>query len=161
MAVPCAEIYLLSLLYSFYKQFLFGGNERTGQIPIAMCGKMPHLAASFSTLMRGEKISSPQSSVGSNISQDRTSPEIPKAIFVGAGFTEEELQEMRLTPEGSNIPWLAPHPNRKDEAQKREQDGSPMSMMEMIVSRVKRCLREQVGLVEGKEANVKPGLYRF
>lgn len=109
--------------------------------------------------MRGERLSNPQSSVGSNITQDRTEPEIPKAIFVGAGFTEEELQEMM--PEGFEIPWLAPHPNRKDEAQRREQDGSAMSMMEMIVSRVKECLREQVGLVEGQEANIKPGLYRF
>lgn len=102
--------------------------------------------------MRGEHPKS-ESDVGTNNG-------IPKAIFVGGGFSDDELNDMMAIPEGKSIPWLAPDAEQKAEVRAK----GPEAAMESIVARTKRCLGDH-GLAEGRdltEAEGKGGeLWRF
>jgi hypothetical protein len=48
----------------------------------------------------------PLSGVGSN--NDNPNPKIPKAIFVGGGFSDEELAQMMGKEEARELPWVCP-----------------------------------------------------
>ncbi|KAK3707955.1 hypothetical protein LTR37_011807 [Vermiconidia calcicola] len=154
-----------------------------------MCGKFANLAQAFSDqmlpeyeviyhfpsvsefgtnfppLIRGEAVV-PPSGVGTNATS--STGKIPKALFVGGGFTEEELQSILAVPETDGIVTLGPRQGTKEEVQRRTehvqettvQRGPTLEMMGWIVQGVKRCLRER-GVVEGFEAVVEPGLSRF
>ena len=99
--------------------------------------------------MRGEHITSP-SGVGTNSA-------VPQAMFVGGGFSDEELNEMMAIPEGKSIPWLAPDAEQKAEVRAK----GPEAAMEDIVARTKKCLRDH-GLVEGGDGRAAGGvLWRF
>jgi hypothetical protein len=112
----------------------------------------PECISNFPSVMEG-KPTKPQSGVGTNV--NAASPQIPKAMFVGGGFSEDELQEMLQIAEGKAIPWLASDPNRKDEVRAKGLD----AMMASIAERAKGELKE-IGLGEGAEV-VKGGLWRY
>jgi hypothetical protein len=123
----------------------------------------------------------PLSGVGSN--NDNPNPKIPKAIFVGGGFSDEELSEMMGKEEAKDLPWVCPifdhqlgngqfcvsnadifhqvtpSPAAKEEVQRignpmEQRDSGPgKTIMEVVVRRVKACLQER-GLAEGYEGKV-------
>lgn len=99
------------------------------------------------------KPTQPQSGVGTNV--NAASPQIPKAMFVGGGFSEDELQEMLQISEGKSVPWLASDPNRKDEVRAKGLD----AMMASIAERAKGKLGE-IGVGQDAE-EVKGGLCRY
>ncbi|KAK0345602.1 hypothetical protein LTR91_005588 [Friedmanniomyces endolithicus] len=148
-------------------------------IPIALCGKSSGMAGSFaksmlpeyevihhfpstsaahaelSPLLRGE-IFTPQSSVGTDSHRPHTDkPRIPRAIMVGAGFSESELDEMRQIEGAESVPWLYPDPLKSAASAL----SGPFLMM-VIVRRVKGCLRAN-GVVEGQEGGAKSGVWKF
>jgi hypothetical protein len=148
-------------------------------IPIAMAGKITPHALAFSTLMlpeyeivyRFESVSefhsaigplmsgtphNPSSRVGTNT--DNATPKIPLAMFVGGGFSPEELKQMRDVPEARLLPWV--HPSQEGRAEVREKgdlmaegqrlQGPGKGVMEVVVARVKECFRVH-GIAEGEE----------
>ncbi|KAK5124282.1 hypothetical protein LTR85_001985 [Meristemomyces frigidus] len=144
-------------------------------VPVALCGKSSTMASSFSKallpeyeivhhfestdavhkelpmLLRGEKIK-PSSGGGSNAESDET--KIPKAVVVGAGFSESELDEMRKIEGAQSLPWLYPDPLKSAASML-----SGPFLMTVIVKRAKGCLKSN-GLVEGKEPEAK-GIWSF
>ncbi|KAK0875995.1 hypothetical protein LTR87_010148 [Friedmanniomyces endolithicus] len=84
-------------------------------------------------LLRGEPFT-PHSSVGTDSHTDK--PRIPRAIMVGAGFSESELDEMRKIEGAESIPWQYPDPLKSAASAL----SGPFLMM-VIVRRVKGCLR--------------------
>ncbi|KAK5174291.1 uncharacterized protein LTR77_001371 [Saxophila tyrrhenica] len=148
-------------------------------IPIAMAGKIiphahafsklmlpeyeiifrfqsaPEFHSSFPFLMKGTPVN-PESQIGTNT--DNPNPKIPAAIFVGGGFSDDELESMRAVPEAKMLPWVSPSQSTREEVRKvgdlmsREQrEGGPgEGVMEVVVRRVKECLKEH-GVVEGGE----------
>lgn len=79
---------------------------------------------------------------------------IPKAIVVGAGFSESELDEMRTIEGAQNLPWLFPDPLKSAASTLT----GPF-LMKVIVSRAKGCLQSN-GLVEGNTPEAK-GIWSF
>ena len=104
--------------------------------------------------MRGEKVN-PPSGVGTNT--DNPNPIVPKALFVGGGFSEDELYDMMSIPEGKNMVWLAPGGNHREEV---AQQGGPEVMLQSIVDRTKKCLMDH-GMVEGKEDGFEAEEWRY
>jgi len=102
--------------------------------------------------MRGEKVK-PDSGVGSNA--DSAETKIPQAMFVGAGFSESELDDMRKIEGAHDLPWLYPDPVKSALSTL-----SGPFLMKVIVKRVKSCL-ETNGLVEGKEPESRGGIWSF
>jgi hypothetical protein len=105
-------------------------------------------------LLRGEAFT-PESDVGTDAKSDK--PRIPRAIMVGAGFSESELDDMRKIEGARNVPWLYPDPLKSA--------ASTLSgpfLMTVIVKRVKSCLKSN-GVVEGNEDNdaSKVGIWSF
>ncbi|KAH9840476.1 allantoate permease [Teratosphaeria destructans] len=95
------------------------------------------------SLLRGEAVK-PQSGVGSNFHASQ--PCIPKAIVVGAGFSEDEVGELRKIEGANTLPWLYPDTVRSV--------GSILTgpfLLDSIASRVKSCLQAN-GIVEDQEA---------
>ncbi|KAK4499205.1 hypothetical protein PRZ48_009718 [Zasmidium cellare] len=141
-------------------------------IPIVLCGKHPDMCDNFirgmlpeyevvhvchnapvakselPALLKGER-TEPCSGKGSNTKT--RSPKIPKAIFVGGGFSETELEEMRAVDVLRTVPWMYPPANRRPKT-----NGPPP--MEMIIARAKEAFVEH-GFVEGKEDQVEVGLW--
>lgn len=77
---------------------------------------------------------------------------VPKAVVVGGGFTESEIEDMRCAEGALKIPWLY-----LDQATR---DGFASSdPMGVIVQRTKKALLEK-GFVQGKEDEVVPGFWR-
>ncbi len=101
---------------------------------------------SFPKLIRGEPVKS-LSGIGTN--NDNPNPKVPKVLFVGGGFSEEELSEMRNTDEAKSLPWVNPGPRTREEVQKvgnlmskEQRDGGPgPDVMEVVTRRVKECLK--------------------
>lgn len=148
-------------------------------IPLAMCGKVTPHAQSFaqhmlpeyeivfrfssvdeyrssiSALMRGEPVN-PSTGIGTNT--DNPNPRIPVAMFVGGGFSAEELQDMMSAPEAKSLPWINPGEQGRQEvrakgdlmSREHQTQGPGKGMMEIVVGRVKECLRSH-GIVEGNE----------
>lgn len=79
---------------------------------------------------------------------------MPKAVVVGAGFSESELDDMRAIEGAQSLPWLYPDPLKSAASTL----SGPFLMM-VIVKRVKGCLKSN-GLVEGKEPEAK-GVWSF
>ena len=102
--------------------------------------------------MRGEPV---KSVAGVRSNADYEPPKVQKAMFVGGGFSQDELRDMMAIPEGKSIPWLAPDPERMGDVRAA---GGPEKAMEMIVGKVKKCLIEH-GMVEGSEDRVEVGLW--
>lgn len=105
-------------------------------------------------LLRGEAFT-PESDVGTDAKSDK--PRIPRAIMVGAGFSESELDDMRKIEGAMSVPWLYPDPLKSA--------ASTLSgpfLMTVIVKRVKACLKSN-GVVEGQEKNddSKVGIWSF
>lgn len=148
-------------------------------IPIAMCGKVTPHAIAFTKMMepeyeivfRFESVSeyfssiepllsgrpvNPISGVGSNT--DNPNPKIPLAIFVGGGFAPEEMEQMRGREEANQLPWITPSQEGRAEvrakgdlmSKEQQQSGPGKGMMEIVVERVKDCLKSH-GVVDGQE----------
>jgi len=104
-------------------------------------------------LLRGEAFT-PESDVGTDAQSDK--PKIPRAIMVGAGFSESELDDMRKIEGAQGVPWLYPDPLKSA--------ASTLSgpfLMTVIVKRVKSCLKSN-GVVEGQENDAsKVGIWSF
>lgn len=148
-------------------------------IPVAMAGKIhPHALSftrlmapdyeiifrfqsaeefhsSISSLMNGTPVN-PLSGIGSN--HNNPNPKIPAAIFVGGGFSDDELSGMMSVPEAKLLPWLSPGDECRAEVRKlgdlmskEQREGGPGDgVMEVVVRRVKECLAAH-GIVEGGE----------
>ena len=86
--------------------------------------------------MQGQPTPS-QSGVGTSVKAG-ASPRIPKAMFVGGGFFEPELEAMLQVPEGKDIPWIAADPDKKDEVRTKGLD----AMMGTIVENAKEKLKD-------------------
>ena len=113
-------------------------------------------------LMNGTAGSS-ASGVGTNNNKDSPNKTLPKAMFVGGGFWEEELERMRQVPEGHSIPWIASDPDAPDLVKVY----GLTKVMPMIVERAKGTFREigvEDSVDEGSDSGsegARPGLYRY
>lgn len=103
-------------------------------------------------LLMGQSLQ-PCSGQGSNARSKEA--KIPKAIFVGGGFAEYELQQMRLNEVIRSVPMLYPPPGKRPEGQTNEPPP-----IDKIVARTKEAFAKH-DLVEGKEDHIKPGLWEF
>ncbi|KAK5113050.1 hypothetical protein LTR62_003629 [Meristemomyces frigidus] len=140
-------------------------------VPIALCGKSSSMAASFARsmlpeyedavhrelplLLKGEAFK-PKSDIGADNEKAHNAhttegPRKPRAIMVGAGFSSEELDDMRKVEGADQVPWLFPDPLKSA--------GSMLTgpfLMTVIVKRVKSCLQSH-GIMEGKEGKANGG----
>ncbi|KAK3066207.1 hypothetical protein LTR53_017539 [Teratosphaeriaceae sp. CCFEE 6253] len=107
-------------------------------------------------LLRGEPFT-PESDVGADAHQSDSRPRIPRAIMVGAGFSEAELDDMRAIEGGMSVPWLYPDPLKSAVSTL-----SGPFLMTVICKRVKACLKAN-GVVEGREGEdgEKVGIWSF
>ena len=135
-------------------------------IPIAMCGKVSPHAQAFAQLMlpdyeiihRFSSVSDFLSSITPLMSGEPNIGTIPVAIFVGGGFSPEELAEMMATPEAKTVVWVTPGTEGREEvrakgdlmSKEQREQGPGKGMMEIVVGRVKECLRSH-GVKEGEE----------
>lgn len=115
-----------------------------------MCHNAPVAISELVPLLKGERLE-PCSGKGTNTKT--SDPKIPKAIFVGGGFSDTELQEMRAVEILRTVPWMYPP------AHKRPKTTGPPPM-EMIIARVKEAFAEH-GFIEGKEDQVEVGLWDY
>ena len=95
----------------------------------------------------------PQSGLGTNAESEKI--QAPKAIIVGAGFSKEELEDVRGCDGGDTVPWLYPDPVKSAGSMIR----GPW-LLSHIATRAKQCMQSN-GLVEGKENEVRPTVWRF
>lgn len=103
-------------------------------------------------LLKGTKVA-PESDVGSN---SESGAAVPRAVVVGAGFSEAELDDMRKIEGGNQVPWLYPDPVKSAASMVT----GPF-LMTVIVKRVKACLKAN-GVVEGSEAREEErGVWSF
>ena len=65
-------------------------------------------------------------------------------MFVGGGFWEEELAQMRQVPSGHSIPWIASDPDAPDLVKVH----GLAKVLPMIVERAKGTFRD-IGVEEG------------
>jgi len=86
----------------------------------------------FAPLLKGE-ILIPVSGLGSNMNS--SDPKIPKAIFIGGGFSQSEIEEMYEKPIMKTVPWLFPPTATRE-------NGTIVPPTEMIVGRVKQVFAE-------------------
>ncbi|CZT25513.1 uncharacterized protein RCC_11246 [Ramularia collo-cygni] len=143
-------------------------------IPIALGGKHPDTAKAFIRLMLPEydvvhvvhnspvgvselvpllagEETIPASGLGSN--SNTSTPQAPKAIFVGGGFSQSEIAEMYNGTSLQTIPWIYPLASERV-------NGTIPPRVEMIAARVKQVFAEN-GFVPGNEDNVVPGVWAF
>ncbi|SMR55464.1 unnamed protein product [Zymoseptoria tritici ST99CH_1A5] len=150
------------------------GNAPSSAIPIAVGGKDPEIAKAVIALMLPEydvvhvvhnapvalselipllagENTIPASMLGSN--SKSAMPQVPKAIFVGGGFSESEIISMYNGTSLQMVPWVYPLTQKRVE-------GTIPPTPEIIVARVKQVFAEN-GFVAGNEDNVKPGVWAF
>lgn len=117
---------------------------------VHVCHNAPIAKSELPPLLKGKRIE-PASGKGSNTKTSE--PKIPEAIFVGGGFSETELEEMRAVDVLRTVPWMYPS------AHKRPKTTGPPPI-EMIVARAKEAFAEH-GFVEGGEDQVEVGLWDY
>jgi hypothetical protein len=116
--------------------------------PLAVQNELPFL-------LKGQDVK-PSSGLGSNV--NTTKPVAPKAIIVGAGFSRQELDEMRLLEGCKDVPWLYPAASKMAQTGLGAVFGK--DFMTSIIERAKTTMQKH-GLVEGKEGEVKPDVWDF
>ena len=116
--------------------------------PLAVQNELPFL-------LQGQDIK-PSSGLGSNASTSKAVA--PRAIIVGAWFSRHELDEMRLLEGSNDIPWLYPATSKMAQTGLGALLGK--DFMTSIIERAKATMIQH-GLVEGKEGEVKPGVWEF
>lgn len=116
--------------------------------PVAVQQELPFL-------LKGQDIK-PSSNLGSNASGNNIVA--PKAIIVGAGFSRQELDEMRLLEGCKDLPWLYPSPSKMAQTGLGAVFGK--DFMTSIIERAKVTMMQN-GLVEGNEGAVKPDVWGF
>lgn len=104
----------------------------------------------FVPLIKGE-ILIPVSGLGSNM--NNPNPRIPKAIFIGGGFSQSEIDEMYSVKSLQTVPWLYPPTASRE-------NGTIVPPTEAIVGRVKQVFAEH-GFIPGNDSNVEPGVWSF
>ncbi|KAK3675845.1 hypothetical protein LTR78_004486 [Recurvomyces mirabilis] len=153
-------------------------------IPIALCGKSSSMASSFAPtmlpeyeivhhfqsleavqkelthLLRGESFT-PTSDLGADDNEAKNAhtagpPRKPRAVMLGAGFNQEELDEMLKVEGADQVSWLFPDALKSV--------GNVMTgpfFMTVLAKRVKACLQSN-GIVKGEEGKAKGGeVYKF
>jgi len=110
--------------------------------------ELPHL-------LKGQNIK-PSSGLGSNANASQA--EAPRAIIVGAGFSRQELDEMRMLEGCKSIPFLYPSPSKMAQTGLGAVFGK--DFMTSIIERAKATMKQN-GLVEGREAEVRPDVWGF
>lgn len=93
---------------------------------IHVCHSTPTGLAELPLLVAGKSVS-PESGLGSNLTSSE--PLNPRLIFAGAGFSKEEVEEMRQIEALRTLPWLVAIPK-----------GASPPPMQQIVIRVKAAL---------------------
>ncbi|KXS97039.1 hypothetical protein AC578_2858 [Pseudocercospora eumusae] len=150
-------------------------SNATAPVPIALGGKEADISEDFIRLMLPEydvvhvvnsapngiyefpplvtgEYSIPVSGLGSNVNSP--SPKVPKAIFVGGGFSQWEINKMYYTyAEVQAVPWLYPPTTARA-------NGTVIPSTEVIVARVKQVFA-QYGLVPGNDTDPAPGIWSF
>ena len=116
--------------------------------PLAVQNELPFL-------LKGQDIK-PSSGLGSNANTSKTVA--PKAVIVGAGFSRQELDEMRLLEGSKDVPWLYPATSNMAQTGLGVLIGK--DFMTSIVERATGTMKKN-GLVEGKEGEVKPDVWGF
>ena len=102
-----------------------------GQIVVHVINSSPVGVSEFVPLLNGE-YTIPVSGLGSNF--NNPSPRVPKAIFIGGGFSETEIKEMYKVKSLQQVPWLYPPAGRAN--------GTVVPPTEVIVARVKQVFQE-------------------
>ncbi|KAJ9622759.1 hypothetical protein H2203_006410 [Taxawa tesnikishii (nom. ined.)] len=158
-------------------------------VPLVLCGKNPSLATSFvdalnnteydvihvchdlqtakseiPALLRGQPVPNPSSHLSKLPNKDN--PIVPKAVVIGKGFSEEEMDDIIATgrreeKEGSGVLWLKPDDEKITMAMKAKMVLSAGTMIApMVADRVRQTLKER-GVVPGAEGKVEGGVVGF
>ncbi|KAK5009946.1 hypothetical protein LTR39_004824 [Cryomyces antarcticus] len=152
-------------------------------VPVLLCGKSPMLAQGFMSalsstydvvhvchdtssarreipaLLAGESIQ-PSSGLGSNANSD-SKHRAPRAIIVGKGFSEDEVETMRGYEGADKVPWLVPDDAKMTWSRIGKVAVTAGTALPGIVAdRVDACMKEH-GLVPGNESDVKGGVWGF
>lgn len=109
-------------------------------------------------LLRGEAIT-PESELGSNANSDK--PTIPKAIVVGKGFSEDEMDELRKIEGADKVAWLLPDDEKMTWTRIAKAAGTGGAMLPGIIAeRARECLKEH-GVVPGSDKSVSGQVWGF
>jgi len=109
----------------------------------------PNGMAEFPPLIKGQ-ITIPVSLLGSNV--NNLEPKKPKAVFIGGGFSEYEIEMMYSIKAVQKVPWLFPPPGREN--------GTVVPPTAFIAETVKMVFAAN-GLVPGNVSDVQPGVWSF
>lgn len=109
-------------------------------------------------LLRGDTVTS-ESELGSNVTSGKHV--IPKAIVVGKGFSEDEIDDLRKSEGVQSVPWLVPDDKNMTWTRigKAAATGG-VALPGIIAQRVSDCMKEH-GMVPGSDDKVEPGLWGF
>lgn len=115
------------------------------------------MARELRALLSGKPIH-PLTGLGSNVSCGEASLQAPKAIIVGAGFSEMEVDAVRTDladlPAADPLAWFTPSPN--NERMRGLKPGGP-GFMEAVVGRAQDAVRER----RRGDAGVEAGVHGF
>lgn len=89
---------------------------------------------------------------------------MPKAVVIGKGFSEEEMDEIVKAGEAANkgkVAWLLPDDDKFTAYMKAKAILSVGTMLPTVIAdRVKICLEEH-GVKPGKDESFQPGVWGF
>lgn len=109
-------------------------------------------------LMRGEEIK-PESEMGSNATPGQHA--FPKAVVVGKGFSDEEVEKLRTGEGAQSIPWLVPDDQKMTWGRIAMAAGTAGTALPGIIAdRVIQCMKEHE-LVPGSDKKVEAGVWGF
>ncbi|KAI5360822.1 hypothetical protein Slin15195_G087380 [Septoria linicola] len=177
MAISQHQVFLAILTILNAVVFVSGADNATiyAPVPIGLGGKEPAVAKEFIRLMLPEydvvhvihsspngkseflplltgEETIPVSGLGSNVANGI--PQVPRAIFIGGGFSPSEINEMYGSSIAmQDVPWVYPTARKRD-------NGTVIPPVAAIVARVKQVFAQN-GLVPGNDTKPTPGLWSF
>lgn len=85
----------------------------------------------------------------------------PKAIVVGKGFSEEEMDKLRELVPAGNVPWLLPDDSKMTWTRIGKAAGTAgLALPGIIAQRVIECMEEH-GVVPGSDVKTEGGVWDF
>lgn len=125
---------------------------------VHVCHSLEAAISEIPPLLRGEPIR-PGSKLGSNMDSGKIA--VPKAIVVGKGFSDEEMETLRDKVPAGSVPWLLPDDGKMTWTRIGKAAGTGgIALPGIIADRVVECLEEH-GLVPGSDVKTDGGVWGF
>jgi len=149
-------------------------RQLTQSLPVIhVCHSYETASTEIPLLLQGKPLPNPDSALSTfhpsaSHTNNFSAQQIPKAIVLGKGFSNSEVASLHKTissqePTGNKTVWLVPDDDKFSLGMKVKAMASAGVLLPgMIAERVKASLRDEVGLVKGKQlGEVEGGMFGF